>query len=133
MGLWTSEVEIKFFRESLSHFATPEQLFYKLHDGYFAYIPKSTDSEGHTLQSRNSLIGQFTERWCKSLFENVAHELGLYALNGVYCDDIGLSKRSSADLAFCTTNEINQRPENIKLIFEIKMSIVSNYKLILPN
>jgi len=36
-------------------------------------------------------------------------------------------------LAFCKTNEINQKAENIKLLFEIKMSVVSNYKFTKPN
>ena len=85
------------------------------------------------MQSRNSLIGQFTEKWCKTLFEPIASELGLYAVNSVVCDELGLSKQSSADLAFCTNNQTIQKSENIKLIFEIKMSVVSNYKFTQPN
>ncbi len=54
--------------------------------------------------------------------------MGLYAINNVYCEEIGLPKNSNADLAFCTTDSTNQSPKNIKLIFEIKMSILSNYK-----
>ncbi len=91
------------------------------------------DAEGQTLQSRNSLIGQFTEKWSKTLFEPIAKELGLYAVNSVVCDELGLSRQSSADLAFCTTNNTVQKPENIKLLFEIKMSVVSNYKYTHPN
>ncbi|MCC6866889.1 MAG: hypothetical protein IT280_12110 [Ignavibacteria bacterium] len=119
--------------EALKNFASPEQLFYNLQSGYFAYIPKGSDAEGQTLQSRNSLIGQFTEKWCKTLFEPIAKELGMYAINSVICDEIGLSRQSSADLAFCTTNQRIQKPENIKLLFEIKMSIVSNYNFTQPN
>ena len=33
-------------------------------------------------------------------------------------------------MAFCTTNKVNQSAENIKLLFEIKMSIVSNYQFL---
>ncbi|OGR52192.1 MAG: hypothetical protein A2034_02720, partial [Elusimicrobia bacterium GWA2_38_7] len=88
---------------------------------------------GQTLQSRNSLIGQFTEKWSKTLFEPIAKELGLFAVNGVVCEDLGLTKQSSADLALCTTNNITQQPENIKLLFEIKMSVISNYKFTQPN
>lgn len=128
MNLWNNETEIQFFTEALKNFASPEQIFYKLQLGYFAYIPKGADAEGQTLQSRNSLIGQFTEKWCKSFFEPIAQKLGLFAVNSVVCDELGLSRQTSADLAFCTTNEINQKPENIKLLFEIKMSVVSNYK-----
>lgn len=133
MNLWNNDTEIQFFTEALKSFASPEQLFYKLQSGYFAYIPKGTDAEGQTLQSRNSLIGQFTEKWCKSFFEPIAKELGLFAVNSVVCDDLGLSRQTSADLAFCTTNDTNQKAENIKLLFEIKMSVVSNYQFQQPD
>jgi hypothetical protein len=128
MNLWNNETEIQFFTEALKNFASPEQLFYKLQSGYFAYIPKGVDAEGQTLQSRNSLIGQFTEKWCKTFFEPIAQQLGLFAVNSVVCDELGLSRQTSADLAFCTNNDTTQKPENIKLLFEIKMSVVSNYK-----
>jgi hypothetical protein len=131
--LWNNDIEIQFFKEALKNFASPEQLFYKLQSGHFAYIPKSVGAEGQTLQSRNSLIGQFTEKWCKTIIEPIARQLNLYAVNGVVCEHLGLTRQSNADLAFCTTNDIEQAPENIKLIFEIKMSIVSNYKFTQPN
>ncbi len=133
MTLWNNDTEIQFFTEALKNFASPEQLFYNLQSGYYAYVPKGLDAEGQTLQSRNSLIGQFTEKWCKTLFEPIAEELGLYAVNSVVCDELSLSRQSSADLAFCTTNNTLQKPENIKLLFEIKMSVVSNYKFTHPN
>ncbi|MCK9280733.1 MAG: hypothetical protein M0P71_08935 [Melioribacteraceae bacterium] len=128
MELWNNNDEILFFKEALKHFASPEQLFYRLQSGYYAYVPKGIATEGKTLQSRNSLIGRYTEKWCKSLLEPIAKELGLFAVNGVVCEELGLSKRSSADLAFCKTNDVTQSADSIKLIFEIKMSIVSNYK-----
>ena len=118
MALWNNDTEIQFFTEALKNFASPEQIFYKLKGGYFAYIPRGAGSEGQTLQARNSLIGQFTEKWCKTLFQPIATKLGLYAVNSVVCEELGLSSRTNADLALCTTNENNQRPENIKLIFE---------------
>lgn len=133
MTLWNNDTEIQFFTEALKNFASPEQLFYNLKDGYFAYVPKGANAEGQTLQSRNSLIGQFTEKWSKTLFEPIAEKLGLYAVNGVVCEELGLAKQSSADLAFCTNNKTIQQPENIKLLFEIKMSVVSNYKFTQPN
>ncbi len=133
MTLWNNDTEIQFFTEALKNFASPEQLFYNLQGGYFAYVPKGSDVKGKTLQSRNALIGQFSEKWCKTLFEPIAKELELYAVNSVVCDELGLSRQSSADLAFCTTNQTIQRPENIKLLFEIKMSVVSNYKFTPPN
>ena len=128
MNFWDEETEKKFFVEAMKNFASPEQLFYKLTDGYFAYVPKGKGAEGQTLQSRNSLIGQYTEKWCKDFFQPIAKELGLFAVNSVVCHELGLTTQSDADLAFCTTNETLQKAENIKLLFEIKMSIVNNYQ-----
>jgi hypothetical protein len=126
--LWNNNTEIKFFKEALKNFASPEQLFYKLKSEYYAYIPKGFDAEGQTLQSRNSLIGKFTENWCKNFLKSIAENFNLYAVNDVICEEIGLSRQSSADLAVCTSDARIQNAENIKIIFEIKMSIVSNYK-----
>ena len=129
MNFWNEDAEKKFFIEAMKNFASPEQLFYKLKDDYFAYIPKGENLEGKTLQSRNSLIGQYTEKWCKDFFNPIAKKLGLFCINAVNCPEIGLTTQSNADLAFCTTDNIQQKVENIKLLFEVKMSIVNNYKL----
>lgn len=126
--LWTNDTEIEFFKQALAHFASPEQLFYKLSGGYFAYIPKGSDAEGQTLQSRNALIGQFTENWARNLLSPIAEVLNLHAVNGVVCEELGLTRQSSADVAFCTTNNTTQQADNVKLLFEVKMSVVSNYK-----
>ena len=81
MKFWNKSTEIIFFEEALKNFASAEQLFYKMQGGYFAYIPKNKTPEGQTLQSRNSLIGQYTEKWCKDFFQPMANELGLFAVN----------------------------------------------------
>ena len=130
MKLWTNQDEINFFKKSLNGFSSVEDIFYRLNSKYYAYIPKGMDAKGATIQSRNSLIGKYTEKWAKDLFDPIAKENGLYALNSVICSNLGLNSQSSADLAFCTTNEHIQKAENIKLLFEIKMSIVSNYEYI---
>ncbi len=127
MNFWNKETEINFFEEALKNFASPEQLFYKLSDGYFAYAPKGKTTERQTLQSRNSLIGQYTEKWCKDFLQPIANQLGLYAVNSVVCPELGLTNSTDADVAFCTTNDTSQSAGNIKLIFEVKMSIVNNY------
>lgn len=59
--LWNIDTEILFFTEALKNFASPEQLFYNFNDEYFAYIRKNQINNGQILQSRNSLIGQFTK------------------------------------------------------------------------
>ena len=94
---------------------------------YYAFQPKNDDARVNTPQARNSFIGSTTEKWCKELFYQIAKQNNLYAVNGVVCEEIGLSRQSSADLAFCTSPSTIQKPENIKLIFEIKMGIVNNY------
>ncbi|NCC17768.1 MAG: hypothetical protein EOM29_02395 [Bacteroidia bacterium] len=133
MNFWNNETEIQFFKEAIKNFASVEQLFYKLKDGYFAYIPKGLNAEGQTLQARNSLIGQYTEKWTKDLLSPIAEKFGLYAVNGVVCEEIGLTRSSSADLAFCKKDCINQKASDIKIIFEIKMSVVSNYQYFNPD
>lgn len=128
MELWNKNTEIDFFEQALQSFATPEQLFYKLAAGYFAYIPNKMVSESQTLQSRNSLIGQFTEKWCRNLLEPIAKNLGLFAVNGMVCEELDLSKMTNADVAFCTTDEITQKSQNVKALFEVKMSVTANYQ-----
>ena len=129
--MWTIQDEIAFFENALQGgFATKKDIFYEIDKKYLAYIPKEVKENIPTLQSRNSLIGSYTETWCQRLLEPVAKKFGLFAINGVICEELGLIKSSRADLAFCTTNEIHQKAKNIKLIFEIKMSIVNNYELI---
>ncbi|MDO9067050.1 MAG: hypothetical protein Q7W05_01175 [Deltaproteobacteria bacterium] len=128
LNFWNNDSEIQFFTNALQSFSAPEQLFYNLADGLFAYVPKGSDAEGQTLQSRNSLIGHFTEKWCRDFLTPLATEMGLFAVNGVECEELGLTKQSRADLAFCTTESNTQIASNIKIIFEIKMSVISNYK-----
>ncbi len=127
--LWTKEKEIEFFTESRK-FATPEQLFYVSDDKrYLAYWPKSYIGEKSTLQSRNSLIGSFTEKYSVDLLQEFASKHNWYSLQGVVCEEIGLTRQSSADLAICKSKNIIQKPENILMIFEVKMSIVWNWEL----
>jgi len=70
--LWTKEKEIEFFNEARK-FATPEQLFYLGDDSrYYAYWPKSYKGKKSTLQSRNALIGNFTEKYSVDLLQERA-------------------------------------------------------------
>lgn len=127
--LWAKEKEIQFFQESMN-FATPEQLFYVADDSsYYAYWPKSYRGTKSTLQCRNALIGSFTEKYSVDLLQDFAHSQGLYAVQSVICNEIGLSAQSTADVAFCKTKHREQLPTNIKAIFEVKMSIVWNWEL----
>ena len=83
-----------FFKESLKYFLLLDKLFYKIDGSYYTYIPKGKKHNNQTLQSRNTLIGQFTEKWCKTLLEPMAKKFNLYAINGVVCKDISLPKGS---------------------------------------
>jgi len=130
MDMWKKETEIEFFTQSRD-FATPEQLFYKTSDGkYYAYWPKSYKGAKTTLQSRNSLIGSFTEKWSVDLLQEFAKKHDLFAVQGVICEEIGLTKQSPADVAICKTKDVVQKAENILMIFEVKMSVVWNWELV---
>ena len=124
---WNINDEKQFFCQALQSFASPEQLFYKIDEVFFAYAPKGKSTAGKTLQSRNTLIGKYTEQWCKNFLQAIAKSLGLYVVDTVVCPELGLSTVSPADIAFCTTDCTYQTSSNIKIIFEVKMSIVNNY------
>lgn len=130
MQLWNKEVERKFFEESLK-IATPEQLFYVTENNeYVAYWPKGYKGKKSTLQSRNSFIGTYTEKWISDLMNKIVLEKGLYATTGVVCPEIELTENSPADVAVTTKKGKNQKAEDILLIIEVKMSIVWNWKYI---
>jgi len=129
MELWDKDVESKFFTESVK-FATPEQLFYVTDKNrYLAYWPKGYDGKKSTLQSRNALIGNFTEKWTTDLIQEVVKDKGLFAVQGAICDEIALTNMSPADVVISKSKNINQRPEDIVAIIEVKMSIVWNWEL----
>ena len=128
--LWSKDAEFNFFQSALK-MANPGSLFYRMTDGRFvAYYPKEYEEEKETIQSRNSLVGSYTERWVIDLLKDVATDFGLFAVGKVVCDEIGLDSRSPADVAFCTSDRRIQEPNNIKLVVEVKMSIVWNWELL---
>lgn len=111
--LWNQNTEKKFFQEARS-FASPEQLFYVTEDNkYYAYWQKSYKGKKSTLQSRNSLIGSFTEKWSTDLINNYAKKNNLFAVQSAVCYEIGLQKNSCADVALCKTKDKIQKPDNI--------------------
>jgi len=127
-SLWNQNTEGDFFSGGL-RLATKEKLFYKTDTGRFvAYWPKSYKGEKSTLQSRNAFIGNFTEKWTVELLTEYAKSKGLFAVQGVVCEEIGLSKKSPADVALCRTNNLYQDPSDIAAIIEVKMSVVWNWE-----
>lgn len=128
-NLWNKDVEKKFFNESVE-FATPEQLFYVTDSGkYVAYWPKNYPGDKSTLQSRNSLIGSFTEKWATDLIQKVIKDKGLFAVQGAICEELALTGKSRADVVISKNKNIHQKPEDILTIFEVKMSVVWNWEL----
>jgi hypothetical protein len=129
MELWNKEVEKKFFTEAVK-FTSAEQLFYVTDTNrYLAYWPKGYDGKKSTLQSRNTLIGNFTEKWTTDLIQEIVKEKGLFAVQKAVCEEIALTKMSPADVVISKSKAIEQRPEDILAIVEVKMSVVWNWEL----
>lgn len=129
MELWNEKTEFKFFEEA-SSFASPEQLFYITEDnGFIAYWPKGYKGTKSTLQSRNSLIGSFTERWTRDIIQTCVEQRGLYAIQGAICPEITLTNKSPGDVVIAKKNRKLLSPEDILIIFEVKMSLVWNWKI----
>ncbi len=66
--------------------------------------------------------------WTQELLQPIANELNLYAVQGAVCEELALPKSSAADVAISSTKLVQQRPEDIKAIIEVKMSIVWNWE-----
>ncbi|HHU17267.1 MAG TPA: hypothetical protein GXZ70_03455 [Clostridiales bacterium] len=129
--LWGKKDEERFFLESLKNYAAPEQLFYSTAEGkYLAYWPKGYKGPKTTLQSRNALIGSFTEKWVANLIKNIVDSKNYFVVQGAICKKIGLTSASSADVIISKSKERHQTPDNILLIIEVKMSIVWNWQYI---
>ena len=126
--LWNKNNEKEFFVKSLE-FAAPEQLFYLTQDKkHLAYWPKNYDGKKTTLQSRNSLIGTYTEKWVTDLLGKIAKTIGGYSVQGVVSEELGLTNQSAADVAICKTKDVIQKPENFLMLIEVKMSVVWNWE-----
>ena len=109
-------LKLLFFREC-EKFASPEQLFYLTDENkYVAYWPKNYKGKKSTLQSRNSLIGNYTEKWTTDLIKHLVRDNGLYAIQGVQCNDIGLNSRSPADVVISTKNKTKLQPNDIIVV-----------------
>ena len=129
-SLWDQEVERNFFQKAMQGFASPEQLFYFTNDKRsLAYWPKNYTGKKSTLQSRNSLIGQFTETWINELIQNCVKAQNLFAVQGAVCEEIELTGKSPADVVIARKKSTLLNPEDILVIFEVKMSVVWNWEL----
>ena len=128
MRLWGRNQE-KIFCEKSRNFASYDQLFYRTSDErYVAYWPKGYDGPKSTLQARNSLIGNYTEKWVSDLIKHVLEDKNLYVVQQAQIPAIGISRKSPADIAIATQNKKVLMPDEVKLIFEVKMSLVWNWE-----
>ena len=128
MNLWNKSQEISFFK-NCRNFASPEQLFNETGDNrYLAYWPKNYNGKKTTLQSRNTLIGNYTEKWVADLFKELINEKDLHVVQQAQIPAIGISSNSPADVVIASRNKKVLRPDDVKIIFEVKMSIVWNWE-----
>lgn len=128
MRLWNKHQEKLFFINSKS-FASPEQLFYRTDDGrYLAYWPKRYKGRKTTLQARNSLIGNFTEKWVSDLFDALIEDENLHIVQQARIPSVGITSKSPADIAIATEDKKILKASQVKLICEVKMSLVWNWQ-----
>lgn len=119
--MWNINDEIAFFENALNgSFANVKDLFYEFDGRFFAYAPRSIKRTVATLQSRNSLIGNYTELWCEKLFAPIARAFGLYAVRGITCRELGMVGNAKMDLGFCTSEDKIQKAENVKIILKLR-------------
>jgi len=62
------------------------------------------------------------------LLKPIAEDFGAYSMHNVVCEEIGIGERSPADVAIVKTPQRLQKPENIILLVEVKMSLVWNWE-----
>lgn len=128
MRLWNKNQEKLFFIKS-KEVAFPSQLFYKTNDGrHVAYWHKGYRGRKSTLQSRNSLIGNFTEDWVENLFKQLIDDENLYIIKQARIPSLGITSRSPADIVIATVNKKILKASEVKVIFEVRMSIVWNWQ-----
>lgn len=128
MRLWNKQQERLFFINSKS-FASTEQLFYRTDDGrYLAYFPKRYRGRKATLQARNSLIGNYTEKWVGDLFKALIGDESLHIVQQARIPSVGITSKSPADIVVATEDKKILKASEVKLICEVKMSLVWNWQ-----
>jgi hypothetical protein len=129
--MWTKEAEREFFSWVFNeHKAKPEQLFYRVGDRHFFYLPKRVKGEGQVMQARNPWVGEFTEKWAEKFLRPIVEKLGLYVVRRAIIREWGLFGQRAADLIICRTPQKSQRvdPKAVIAIIEVKMSIAWNWE-----
>lgn len=128
MRLWNKNQEKLFFLKS-REVAFKSQLFYKTGDGrHVAYWPKDYRGVKSTLQSRNSLVGNFTEKWTADLLKALIDDENLHVVRQARIPSLGITSRSPADIVIAEADKKILKASEVKVIFEVKMSIVWNWQ-----
>ena len=92
------------------------------------YWPKGYSGVKSTLQARNSLIGNFTEKWVCDLLKHITHDEDLHVIQQAQIPSIGITHKSPADIVIATADKKVLMADEVKLIFEVKMSLVWNWQ-----
>lgn len=128
MRLW-SKTQEKIFFEKSKNFASYSQLFYRTDDErYVAYWPKGYAGAKSTLQARNSLIGNYTEKWVSDLLNHMLDDKDLHVIQQAQVPSIGITRKPPADIVIARKNKKVLMPDEVELIFEVKMSLVWNWE-----
>ena len=128
MRLWNKNQEKLFFEKS-RNFASHTQLFYRTDDGrYVTYWPKGYSGPKSTLQARNSLIGNYTEKWVSDLLKHVLEDEKVYIIQQAQIPSIGITHKSPADIVIADADKKVLMAEEVRMIFEVKMSLVWNWQ-----
>ncbi len=97
--------------------------------------PKCDRKLGSTTpQGRNAPVSVFTEKYASEVFEKVLKKAGyddLEVKRNVVCDSLDLTSRSAADMAIVKKGIKGRvyEPNQIKIAFEVKMSLIWNWEL----
>lgn len=127
MRLWNKHQEKLFFINS-KEIKSLKQLFYRTDDGrYLAYWPKRYRGRKSTLQARNSLIGNYTENWVSELFNSLIGD-DLFVVQQARIPSVGITSNSPADIVIATEDKKILKASQVKLICEVKMSLVWNWE-----
>lgn len=139
--MWNPELERKFIESTdaipYANISCVECTF-----SYEAFFKKTSPPkcpkcggklESNTPQGRNAPVANFAEAYALEVVDNalrMSKLAGLEAKREVVCEELGLSSRSGADIAVVEEGKRGRvyEPKEIRLVFEVKMSIVWNWE-----
>ena len=128
MRLWSKNQERIFFDYS-KNYASYDELFYKIADDkYVTYMSKKYSSVKSNLHIRDILTKKYTEKWVCDLFEELLENTDLHVIQQARIPAIGISHKYPADIVIASENKKVLMPDEVKVIFDVEMSIVWNWQ-----